>query len=174
MSMLKLAAVALLSLLLRPAYAVDPTQGQIDNIYALTYGLVAYNLKLPRLGEFPAPTVYVVPLAQLCVEAQIDRNPCPLSGLTVGAKIYLSAEEDWSKPEAATIILHEYVHYFQNVARGEITGWCENYAREIHAYAVQAEVLRKIDSRLSYGMLRGMRAVVGQYEMARIRAGCDK
>lgn len=123
-----------------------PTPDQIDMTYALTYGLVAYKMGLPRMGDFEPPTVQFVPQPVVCLSIGAPKTCKGLGGTTDSrtGRILFSTAFDYRKPEYMTILVHEFVHYFQFVKYGEATDWCENYRRERQAYDVQAEVLNKI------------------------------
>lgn len=123
-----------------------PTPDQLDMTYALTYGLVAYKMGLPRMGDFTPPTVQFVPLSALCEAMSLPKTCKGLGGITDSktGRILFNAAYDYRDPVYMTILVHEFVHYFQFVKYGETQDWCDNYRRERQAYDVQAEVLTKI------------------------------
>ncbi len=153
------------------AEANEPTKDQIEQTYALAYGLVAYKMKLPRLGEFPPPEIHMSDNKALC--AMFHREPgCPIRGVTSGKRIYLDSAEHWESPAIMTIVLHEYVHYFQNVKLGETAEVCESIRREEQAYRVQWEVLNKLPPEYEWAV-RSVQRVLQMYRVAALQSDCS-
>jgi hypothetical protein len=140
------------------AQAAEPTQEQISMTYALTWGLVADDLGLSpkwengklvrtgrRMAEITPPTVRVVPADKMCAEAK-QLPSCVLKAFQLEDEIVVSDEVDWASAEQVTILLHEYVHFFQWVVGGQPTfdQCAEVRDRELYAYKVQSNVLARL------------------------------
>lgn len=156
----------------KSCHAGEPTQAQIDMTYALVYGLVAYDLKLPRMGVFPAPKIHIVSKEKICTLMEVA-SPCLFLAAAHEDDIYITREHDWSDPRQVTILAHEFVHFFDWVAKGGIETWCENFDRELRAYGVQTHILLQIrgDTR---SMLRSIEHVTREYRMRQVQHGCVK
>jgi len=141
----------LLLLLLSPAGANSadgPKEGQVEMTYALTWGLVAHDLGLApakRLSDFVPPTVEVLNQDDLCAQSYKPRG-CTPAAVSAGQRVLISDRLDWSDPADMTILLHEFVHFFQEQARGPLmVNECNEIAtREMYAYKVQGLALEKL------------------------------
>lgn len=153
------------------ADAAEITQEQANEAYVLAYGLVAKKLGLPSLMEIPTPTVEFVPHDRICELLGIDA-PCQnYRAISREDYVWVADDNDFSSPAEMTIMLHEFVHYFQYVAWGPITGWCDNYRREVMAYETQLTVLMKIDN--SETWQRSVHQTRAEYMMRQYRAHCS-
>jgi hypothetical protein len=111
--------------------------------------------KYPAPGELPA--VHRVPHAK--IEQLACGKPCPaLAAYRPGEGIYL---DEALKPEsnvfARSVLLHELVHYVQDVSN-ELAGVrpCERwYRREQEAYAIQKRFLALLGSQMRVGYSAG-------------------
>lgn len=118
------------------AAAVPLNDEQAASIYALAYG--QYHGKLP---DRP-PTIRIVPAAELCARYRMPPH-CPVLGLYLDSQVLLSDSLDFSKPEDASVLLHEFIHYLQEQAHGPVHDCQTEIQRERQAYLIQAEVLEK-------------------------------
>ena len=116
---------------------------QALSIYAVAYGQTAQKLKLPRWGEFPGPQIVMTTPENICRIAGSNRPTCPVLAITKNGKVYISDTMDFSDVMNASILMHEYIHYFQWLVNGDAKD-CQDWgAREIYAYEVQSQVLLK-------------------------------
>lgn len=133
---------------------------RVTEIYWLAYS--AYTAQHP--GFKPperAPTVHVTSVAEL--ELLFDFSGGSILGVTDGlGTIWLADTVDISGGYGASVLFHEFVHYFQWVSLGardlrEDDDTCEAHAeREREAYTLQAAQLRKIGDQ--YGMFVALQA----------------
>lgn len=128
--------------------AAEPTKEQVEMSYALTWGLVAHDLGLApdrRLSDISPPTVAVMPHKDLCAFIGMSEG-CPALAAQLESRILVSDTLDFADPRDVTILVHEYVHYFQYVVDGILmqNQCAESRDREIYAYRVQAYVLSQL------------------------------
>lgn len=129
-------AAVLVSVVIAPrARSAELTTQQVGTIYALAWG--QYGGALP---EQP-PMIELVPQSRLRELAGCER--CPVRGMHMHGTIYLDQVLDFAQAYDASILLHEYIHYFQWVAHGDAQSCEEALERERRAYAIQAHVLAK-------------------------------
>lgn len=141
--------------------AAELTQEQARGIYIVAYG----QFHGPPSYLERMPTVNVVAPARLCELADQPAG-CLVRGLYQQGAIYVSAALDFSTVEDASVLLHEFVHYLQELKRGPVlslpeTEQCaEALAREHEAYRIQAEVLYKAGKAfVAQGALRRARSL---------------
>lgn len=133
--------IACLAFVCGSALAAGVTDEQAAYLYAVAYGQYHF------LPDFP-PTVRTLPHAELCALNHFPVD-CPIFGLYEDGQIYLSDRLDFSVPKDASVLLHEYIHYFQECRDGPILAiepskrCAAVMQREHEAYEIQSEVLRK-------------------------------
>lgn len=122
-------------------YATELTDEQAAAIYAVAYGQYKF---LPE----HAPTVRVMKHSALC---EINRfvTDCPIFGLYQNGEISISDRLDFSNPKDSSVLLHEYIHYFQEQKFGPVTDCRVYLEREYEAYSIQAAVLRAANEQVA-------------------------
>lgn len=159
--------------------ADDVAQAAVQQMYALAWGQVAHDLKIAparRLGDFPPPTVYITPPAVLCrMYYGEDAKPtCPVRAIQDGDSVYVSSDLDFADLNTRSILLHEFVHYFQFIALGRMPkNACELYAGEMQAYRTERTVIEKanmFDEMAQTYFSAGQ--MLRSYEFAYRKAGC--
>lgn len=130
--------------------ATELTPMQARDILYVAYG----QYHGPRdLLDYP-PRINVVPAERLREKFPCAREHCaPILGLfdEASGEIYLLDALDFSTVYATTVLLHEYIHWFQGKLHGRIvdlnlddTQRClEIVEREREAYRIQYDVLVK-------------------------------
>lgn len=127
--------------------AAELTQHQARSIYTVAYG--QYTGPPEWLEKMP--TVHVVDTGIICL--LFSKKPdCGVLGAYVEGRVYMDNTLDFATPLAASILLHEFIHHFQQLkhgqqvkeamAAGNTNLACRTWlAREAEAYAIQADVL---------------------------------
>lgn len=139
----------LLVLLCIPVSAAGPTPQQARDILAVAYG----QYHGPRTLLDDPPQIHIVTQDEIRELANCTQH-CPnILGLYKEETgfVYLDNSVDFSTVYATTILLHEYIHYFQSKTRGLIRDMglseqdmcLEFIEREREAYRIQAHVLAK-------------------------------
>lgn len=108
---------------------------QAAAMYAIAFGQT--HLPLP---DAP-PTIYVIPRAKL--QALYGCDTCPVRGLQRGADIYIDEALDFADANDASVLLHEFVHYLQWAAHGEVRDCAEWVERAHEAYIIQAHEIAR-------------------------------
>lgn len=124
------------SLLGETAKGVPPDAEQRASIYALAWG--QYSGKLP---DNP-PEVAMINQDALCLMYRIEPG-CSVIGLQTGKYIFISDRLDFTKLFDSSVLLHEFIHYFQEMALGPVDDCAEYLRREQEAYKIQAHVLEQ-------------------------------
>lgn len=129
-------------LLAAPAWAAAPHQA--ESIFAVAYGQYGSahgGMAWPQ----SRPEVRLLAQADLCAAAHYPEH-CAIKGYYRDGLILLVNTLDFSNVEDTTILLHEYVHYLQELRLGGPAKTCQdNLDREMEAYRLQAAVLFKVD-----------------------------
>jgi hypothetical protein len=134
---------------LAEAHATDINPLQARDILYVAYG----QYHGPReLIEYP-PKINVVSADALRERFRCAARCQPIMGLydEESGEIYLLETLDFSKVYATTVLLHEYIHYFQGKIHGKVKDLklsgnelcLEIVEREREAYRIQYEVLIK-------------------------------
>lgn len=94
-------------------------------------------------GTVSIPQVSEVPQKKL-EEMYCNKRPrCPISALYFQGQVFYSDRLDMQDLLSRSILLHEFVHHVQNEKHGD-TYDCDMWkAKEIEAYRIQAQFLRK-------------------------------
>lgn len=108
---------------------------------------VAYGQYGSAHGGMPwpdkRPAVRVVRQEEICRAAHYP-EPCAIKGYYTEGVILLIDTLDFSNVEDTTVLLHEYVHWLQELRLGPAKDCLDNLEREIEAYRLQANVLLKV------------------------------
>ena len=109
---------------------------QATLIYSLVYGVT--HLPLP---EHP-PTIH------LTTNAKLQELACPhgcagIKGFQLDDAVYIDEALDMSEVLSASVLFHEFVHYYQWAQKGRAKNCAEWKDRELAAYHWQNEVLYK-------------------------------
>lgn len=123
------------------AHGARLTQSQSDAQYAIAYGAYGSRhggIELPKA----APKVWFTPRDHIC--AKIGRpSECPVRGLHSKGEIWLSDDLDFSDALDSSVLLHEFVHWFQYTHKG-LPVSCEDWlSRELEAHQIQHDALVK-------------------------------
>lgn len=121
------------------ASSEELNENQAKSIYVMTYYLVSHY-KFPETG----PKIYLVE-QKVMQDLACSGAPCPIHGLQIEDKIYLDKKLDMQNLQNASILVHEYVHYFQWYALGKAADCNEKQRREKEAFSVQNHVLYKVN-----------------------------
>jgi hypothetical protein len=145
-----------------PACAAPLNAEQAVSIYAVAYG----QYHGPREWLYEMPNIQMQTPQQLCAEEN-QKYPCGILGTYEheSRTITLADTLDFSTPYGASILLHEYVHHFQNLKEGNLlraafeahdpATYCAVQLRwEYEAYAIQAHVLEKAGDYRSASLVR--------------------
>jgi hypothetical protein len=128
------------SLMVQPLPAAELTPEQAYSIQAVAYG----QFHGPRALMEARPKIHIVDQAEICGRMHRAAD-CNFVGLFSqdSEEIYISRKVDFGTPMGASVLLHEIVHLFQKLTRGQVKeGDCAEYiAREVEAYRIQAHVL---------------------------------
>jgi hypothetical protein len=121
------------------------TLEQAASLYALAYGQYGSQIGGFQLPE-KAPIIKEVPQSEL---QQMYGCNCNIQGVQYENKIFLNQALNYGEPYGASILIHEYVHYFQYVQRGSAVDCKDSLAREHQAYGIQIRMMERsgIDSR---------------------------
>jgi hypothetical protein len=133
-----LAAILLLAICGCIQAAQQCSPGQSVYIMAVAYGQYGGP---PSLMENPPP-IHTVPQEQIC-KAMVGRTHCDYLAMYDEDEraIYLADWLDFSTVDAASSLVHEYVHHFQLKTKGPTKDCADHLQREHQAYAIQAHVL---------------------------------
>ena len=148
---LAVALIGLYVIIFSPrSMAADLTPSQARDILAVAYG----QYHGPReLFEDGPPPIHITSQATLREKFHCAER-CPgIHGLysEESGEIFLDDQLDFSTLYATTVLLHEYIHYFQVRTKGRLMdlhlpdkqACLEIVAREQEAYRIQSEVLLK-------------------------------
>lgn len=136
----------------KAVHAEDLTAEQVQGIFAVAYGQVGGS---PSWLDTP-PAVYMVTQRQLCERIDMDED-CPVPAIYLDGRVYVDETLDFSTPLAATILAHEFVHYFQDMKYGGPVTNCDDWlVREREAYMIQTHLLERLDDYTNAASVRRM------------------
>ncbi len=121
------------------------TLEQAASLYAIAYGQYG-----SQIGGFQLPEK--APIIKEVKQDELKRMygcECNIQGVQFENKIFLNEALNYGEPYGASILVHEYVHYFQYVQRGSAVDCKDALAREQQAYAIQIRMMERtgVDSR---------------------------
>ena len=128
------------------ANAAPLTPEQARGIYAVAYGqcpsMSGMQDGCPPEWLQQMPTIHVVSSEKLC-DLAVGKPQCSVLGMYQSDNVYILDTLDFETVWAASILLHEYIHHFQQLKSGPAYD-CETWlAYETQAYMIQAQVLQK-------------------------------
>lgn len=121
------------------------TLEQAASLYAVAYGQYGSQIGGFKLPERP-PVIKEVPQSEL---QQMYGCKCNIRGAQIMDKIYLDESLDYGQAYGASVLIHEYVHYFQFVRHGPTVDCRDYVSREHQAYGIQIRMMQRtgLDSR---------------------------
>lgn len=124
------------------AFAVPLTEDQADSIFAVAYGQYG-----SAHGGIPwpdrRPIIRMMPRADLCTAHKLKPD-CRMYAEYRDGEVHLADDLDFASVDDASILMHEYIHFFQERHQGGPAKDCwEHLEREHEAYQLQAHVLLK-------------------------------
>jgi len=121
-----------------PIYAAELTPKQAYDIFIVAYGQYTGS---PEWLKNPPP-VNITSQEDLCKLVHDDKPTCVVRGLYHNHEVYVLDTLDFSTVIATAILLHEYIHYFQELKLGPVQNCGDNLDREMEAYHIQYNVLK--------------------------------
>ncbi len=116
------------------------TLEQAASLYAVAYGQYGGLHGGVPLPDKP-PVIELVPQAKL--QEMYNCQHCGIQGIQFEDRIYLNEALDFNEPFPATVLVHEYIHYFQYVRDGPAMSCQDALNREHEAYGVQLRMMER-------------------------------
>lgn len=134
------AAAWLAALVCLPLHAAGLTHERAHELYMVAYGQYG-----SAHGGIPLPDK--APVIRLVRQNELRQlygcQSCEMQGVMTGEAVYLNDALDFSTPFAASVVVHEFIHYFQHVRNGPAKDCQEAIQREYEAYGIQLHLLER-------------------------------